>query len=435
MDDPAAIRALLLFAPFALGVGLWLLRRPRRPEKTGILFALLWNVVSLLALNSAALRVGWWSFDVAGGSLIGVPVDLLFGWSALWTCLATLVMPRWNLVLVVITAALIGLWLDWLLMPMADPVVVLHDHWLVGELASLAFCLVPSALLARWTAENRRLGWRVVFHVMLFGALMLWVLPEILLAQTGGDWSAIHRRPAWINVTAAQLILIPAVIGLGAVQEFFERGRGTPIPLDPPSRLVTTGVYAYLSNPMQVSMCLVFVGWGLFLESWAVTLAGAMAVVFGLGLGRWATHRQLERRFGRRWADYRSRVRRWWPSWRPRFDANEPPARLYVALACEPCRGIGDWIQRRRPSALELVPAEQHPSGALARMAYEVDEPDGGRYTASGVVALARALEHLHFGWAFIGWIIRLPVLSAVIQVVVDAVGGEKRKVTEESDQ
>ena len=114
---------------------------------------------------------------------------------------------------------------------------------------------------------------------------MLWVIPQAIFLQVGGGWAVVGERPLWLNTLGVHLILVPAVLGISAVQEFCTRGRGTPVPLDPPSVPVTSGVYAYVANPMQVSMCLVFLGWGVFLESWAVTAGAALAVVFGLGLG------------------------------------------------------------------------------------------------------------------------------------------------------
>ena len=62
-------------------------------------------------------------------------------------------------------------------------------------------------------------------------------------------------------------------------------------------------------------------------------------------------------------------------------------------------------------------------------MTYEAGESTRETpYSVSGVQALARALEHVHLGWAFVGWITRLPVLRSMIQLLVDAVGGGPRR-------
>lgn len=52
---------------------------------------------------------------------------------------------------------------------------------------------------------------------------------------------------------------------------------------------------------------------------------------------------------------------------------------------------------------------------------------DGTR--ATGVAAFARALEHINLGWAMLGWLIRLPILNPLIQLIVDASGGGPRDV------
>ena len=65
-------------------------------------------------------------------------------------------------------------------------------------------------------------------------------------------------------------------------------------------------------------------------------------------------------------------------------------------------------------------------------MTYEVDDVDGGPpHSCCGMVALARALEHVNLGWAFVGWIIRLPLVCAVVQLLADAVGRGPREPRE----
>jgi hypothetical protein len=73
-----------------------------------------------------------------------------------------------------------------------------------------------------------------------------------------------------------------------------------------------------------------------------------------------------------------------------------------------------------------IRPAERHPSRALTRIAYE---PVDGTRTSTGVEAIARALEHVHLGWASVGGLLRLPAVRPIAQLLVDASGGGPRPI------
>jgi hypothetical protein len=99
---------------------------------------------------------------------------------------------------------------------------------------------------------------------------------------------------------------------------------------------------------------------------------------------------------------------------------------LYVADTCEICRDGGRGFARRAARGLLIVPAESHRSRALRRITYESADTT---CTATGVEAVARALEHVHLGWALIGCLLRLPVIRPLVQLLVDASGGEPRAI------
>lgn len=256
---------------------------------------------------------------------------------------------------------------------------------------------------------------------LAFSGLMLWVIPGIVLEQTGDTWKTVLERPWWAQVLLLSLAAFLAVPALSAVQEFHCRGQGTPVPLDPPRRLVTSGPYAYLANPMEWSMTLLFMLWGFWTGSVWVGMAAVTVLTASAGMAGWNEARDLRERFGETWAAYHREVRSWRPRRRPRLAA---PARLYVAQSCTQCRALGAWLQRRAPVGLEILPAETHPGRALVRPTYEAPA-----WSESGTRALARALEHLNFGWAWAGWILRLPGLAPVIQWLVDLSGGGPRSV------
>jgi hypothetical protein len=74
--------------------------------------------------------------------------------------------------------------------------------------------------------------------------------------------------------------------------------------------------------------------------------------------------------------------------------------------------------------------AEEHPSKDLRRITYERGD---GTHALTGVAAVARALEHLHLGWALVGFALRLPGVNQIVQLLVDASGGEARQVLTDS--
>ncbi|UQA97405.1 methyltransferase [Streptomyces halobius] len=412
MNDPALVRAACLFGPAiatAVAAGL---RPPARRTLAAAIVATAWNAVWLPALNLLAVRAGWWTFHAEGGTAAGIPVDLLIGWSVLWGALPVLADGgRIRLPLLVAGLA----WLDLAVMPFAAPVVRLGADWLVGEAAAVAAALVPGLLLARWTRRATHLALRAGAQ-MLLSAVLMFALPIALVRPH------IPGGTAGLAITV-QLLAVPLLLGVIAVREFAERGGGTPLPYDPPQRLVTSGPYAYVRNPMQLSVTLSYALLSLIALDWRLLAAAATSFAYGAGLADWHEAAGLRDAHGERWAAYRAGVRAWLPRLRPW--SGTATARLYVAESCGPCSRFGRWVARRHPVALELVPAEHHPR-PLRRMTYETDD---GAVRAEGVAALARMLGHLHLGWAVLGWLLVVPGVRWFAQLCVDALGAGPRDI------
>jgi protein-S-isoprenylcysteine O-methyltransferase Ste14 len=416
------VRAAALYLPIVLTIAAVMVRRPDRRALAGALLASAWNLPALLALHVAATRLGWWTFDAEGGLLLGMPVDLWLAWTLLWGAAPAIGLRSWPLAAVASAA----LAFDLLLMPMGEPVVRLGSNWLAGEFIGLALCLVPAQLLARWTAEDRHLPSRATLQVIAFSGLAVFLLPVIAIEGSGSAWHSPLELPTWVLSLVVQLLAVPAIVGLSAVQEFATRGGGTPIPYDPPRRIVTTGVYAYVANPMQLSAVVLLLLFGLALGNPWVASAGFMAHIYSTGLARWDEHDDLTRRFGAAWLTYRRDVRSWLPRLRPWYRDDAPVATLYVSDECSMCSQVARWFRRHGARGLAIVPAEAHHTGGLTRITYESADRS---YTASGTNAVARALEHTHLGWAMLGFAIRLPIVSQAVQLIADASGAEPRRI------
>jgi hypothetical protein len=73
------------------------------------------------------------------------------------------------------------------------------------------------------------------------------------------------------------------------------------------------------------------------------------------------------------------------------------------------------------------VSAADHPLRDLDRLTFQSATDNREE---DGVAALARALESIHLGWAFVGWTLRLPIVRQVVQLLVDAAGGGPHHLT-----
>lgn len=412
-----AVRAMGLYAPAAAAFLLAYIRPRSARLFPAVLVGFLWTLPSLLTLQLLNLHFAWWTFQAEGGLFSGMPVDLYLGWAVLWGVVPVLSFRATNIVWV--SALFLGI--DLALMPACFPVVALGAHWLAGEAVALCLVLIPAQTFARWTLLDTNIKGRAALHAITATGIFLFLLPEVISAlRPGAGWKALASARPWMRNLELQLVVVLGAIGISAVQEFALRGYGTPIPYDPPKRLVTSGLYRYVANPMQVSCALVLTAWGAFLRNPWVSLAGVMAFVYCFGLAKWDESEDMRRRFGKPWEEYRKNVRAWRFRWRPWHASGAPPARLYIAETCGPCSGVRRWFESRGTSALEILAAEDHPARDLERMTY--DPMDGGACEEGGR-AFARGLEHMHLGWALAGAVLRLPGISHGVQILLDGSG------------
>src|SRR5262249_53720498 len=138
-------------------------------------------------------------------------------------------------------------------MPLLEPLVVLGDRWLIGEVAAVTLCLAPAMLAGILTRDDRHPGWRAVLHAFGWGGYLLLLIPAAVLAWEARSYFELLHLPR----SAADGLLVAGgflllFVGIAATAEFATVGRGTPIPFDPPKRVVSSGPYAFVANPMQI---------------------------------------------------------------------------------------------------------------------------------------------------------------------------------------
>ncbi len=427
MGRAAAIRSMGLYLPIIAAFLLTFQRPGLKRSFAAALMGFIWTLPALLALQLLNLRFGWWQFNAQDGLFRGMPVDFYLGWAVLWGIVPVLAFRE--IAIFWVTVFFLGV--DLILMPACSPVVVLGKRWLTGELVALGLVLVPAQMFARWTLDDRRLGARAILHVLAAGGVFLFLVPEVIFAGLPGrGWEILLSTPAWLRNLELQSVVLLGVMGVSAVQEFAQRGEGTPIPYDPPKQLVISGIYRYISNPMQLSCALVMAAWGGLLRNPWLVAAGVMSFLYSLGVAAWDEGEDMRVRFGKPWEEYRKNV----PAWRlrltPWYAHDRPQARLYIAETCGPCLEVRRWFESHGAVALQIVAAEDHPTRDLERITYD---PMDGASAEEGLRAFARGLEHINVGWAFVGACLRLPGISHFVQILLDASGFGPRRISRRS--
>jgi protein-S-isoprenylcysteine O-methyltransferase Ste14 len=153
-------------------------------------------------------------------------------------------------------------------------------------------------------------AYKSLLYLIIEAGLFALYIPLVLLR------SGSRIETGVISWLAIPLWLIGSVVVLSCFWNFTFKGRGTPVPTDPPKELVMTGPYRYVRNPIYVGVLLIFLGHFLWFGYWALliyTVFAFIGVHFFVVLYEEPT---LKRKFGTAYEDYRKRVPRWIPRFR-----------------------------------------------------------------------------------------------------------------------
>lgn len=123
------------------------------------------------------------------------------------------------------------------------------------------------------------------------------------------DW------PRWTPPGGRVLGVALFLGGLGLVlycsRLFARRGRGTPIPIDPPRQLVLAGIYRWTRNPMYIGQVGILLGYFLYFGEIMLLVHALIWALLVHGFVVYVEEPGLRRRFGDAYLDYTRRVPRW----------------------------------------------------------------------------------------------------------------------------
>ena len=288
-----------------------------------------WTQMSVgTLLDMAVVRLGFWTYRPMPFTLHGVPIDLHLEWGLVWGFFLTwlysklrrfrrgprfvlLYLAVWTFVTVGFDAVVAGqmLFLShaapywWV----ADSVFLLVVQAITLGVYHTGLFPSPRPFWRRWACCARS-----VLYVTTIAAVFYIVLPQVVLSLTHTE----QVRPLLDlrnPLILLPLIALPFALGAWAILAFAVSGYGTPLPLDPPRRLVLTGPYAYVRNPMQVAGMLLALLLPIryptpYMLFYVVDMGLVSIVLFAF-----FERDELEDRFGKAYLPYRRAVRNWIP--------------------------------------------------------------------------------------------------------------------------
>jgi protein-S-isoprenylcysteine O-methyltransferase Ste14 len=150
-------------------------------------------------------------------------------------------------------------------------------------------------------------------------ALFFLVAPGVVVGVLPWWLTRWEVRPAPMPVRVLGGLLLAGALPVlvSAFFRFVRDGLGTPAPVAPTERLVVTGAYRYVRNPMYVAVSSAIVGQALLLGQTALLGYAALVTAAVVSFVRAYEEPTLLRQFGAAYETYRRAVPGWVPRLRP----------------------------------------------------------------------------------------------------------------------
>ncbi len=156
--------------------------------------------------------------------------------------------------------------------------------------------------------------WSLVRKILLLPGPVVVYIPVIILYFTGFNAAAPNELRFWAAII---IFIVGMFFARWTSKLFLTIGDGTPAPWEPPQKLVVSGPYCYVRNPMISGAVLMLLGEVWFFSSFAL---GVWLLVFFIGKTIYFVmkeEKELEKRFGEDYLKYKANVPRWLPRLTP----------------------------------------------------------------------------------------------------------------------
>jgi len=155
------------------------------------------------------------------------------------------------------------------------------------------------------------------------GSLLFFVIaPGTIVGFVPWSITGWQLRPAFfgfeaLRLAGAALVLIGLILLVESFARFVWKGFGTPAPIAPPTKLVMTGFYRRVRNPIYVGLVTIAFGEALILGDDRLVVYAAILWLFFHFWVVFIEEPTLESSFGDEFANFKANVPRWLPRLTP----------------------------------------------------------------------------------------------------------------------
>jgi len=136
--------------------------------------------------------------------------------------------------------------------------------------------------------------------IALFAFAYFWVDEWLDFPSFSSSWWSSTLSILLMVIGSA--LIVPTVIAFG-------RLKGTPVPFNPPPKLNTTGLYAYVRNPMLTGIFFMLFGLGVLFSSLSLIFIFTPLFILLMVLElKFVEEKEMEKKFGEEYLEYKKRV-------------------------------------------------------------------------------------------------------------------------------
>lgn len=183
--------------------------------------------------------------------------------------------------------------------------------------------ILQDAIRPSTTRTTRALWAKSLLNAVLFFAVFMVALPWLS--------DRLLPRPLFIpgfirTWLAGSCFAVGVGVWVACLDTFSRHGRGTPLPMDAPRKLVTRGPFSVIRNPIMAAEVLVIWAEALYLSSVGVLLYALVVTMGAHAAVRYIEEPELLKRFGASYEEYCRLVPRWVPRIVRRARPGAPPS-------------------------------------------------------------------------------------------------------------